>query len=44
MMQTAHFREREDLACRGRLYAARLRTILVEREMRSGPVMIVKIP
>jgi hypothetical protein len=30
MMQTAHLREREDLAWRGKLYAARLRTILVE--------------
>jgi hypothetical protein len=32
MMQTAHLRERDDLACSGRLYAAaaRLRTILVE--------------
>jgi hypothetical protein len=30
MMQTAHLRERDNLACRGRLYAARLRTILVE--------------
>jgi hypothetical protein len=35
MMQTAHLRERDDLACRGRLYAARLRTILVECEMCS---------
>jgi len=43
MMQTAHLRERDDLACRGRLYAARLRTILVEREMCSGPVLILKI-
>ncbi len=30
MMQTAHLRERDDLACRGKLYAARMRTILVE--------------
>jgi hypothetical protein len=30
MMQTAHLREHDDVACRGRLYAARLRTILVE--------------
>ena len=44
MMQTAHLRERDDLACRGRLYAARLRAILVEREMCSGPVMILNIP
>ena len=43
MMQTAHLGDRDDLACRGWLYAARLRTILVEREMCSGPVMIFKI-
>jgi hypothetical protein len=30
MMQAAHLGERDDVACRGRLYAARLRTILVE--------------
>jgi len=35
--------ERDDVACRGTLYAARLWTILVEREMDSGPVMILKI-
>src|SRR6266498_149294 len=44
MMQAAHLWEHDNLACRGWLYAARLRTILVEREMRSGPVMILKIP
>jgi hypothetical protein len=43
MMQTTHLGERDDLACRGWLYAARLRTILVEREMCSGTVMILKI-
>jgi hypothetical protein len=43
MMQTTHLGERDDLACRGELYAARLRTILVEREMCSDPVMILKI-
>jgi hypothetical protein len=44
MMQTAHLRERDDLACRGWLYAARLRTILVEREMRPGLVVVLNIP
>src|SRR6266404_3945958 len=44
MMQTANLRERDDLACRGWLYAARPRTMLVERKMCSGPVMILKIP
>src|SRR6266540_993292 len=44
MMQAAHLWEHDNLACGGWLYAARLRTILVEREMRSGPVMILKIP
>src|SRR5665213_4297665 len=44
MMQTARLRERDDLACREWLYAARLRTILVEREMRPGIVMVLNIP
>ena len=44
MMQTTDLWEGDNLACRGRLYAARLRTILVEREMGSGPVMVLKIP
>ena len=43
MMQTAHFREGDDLAGRGRLYAARLWAILVERKMSSGLVMISKV-
>ena len=43
MMQTAHLREGDNLACRGRLDWARLRTILVEGQMGSGPVMILKI-
>jgi hypothetical protein len=43
MMQTAHLREGDTLACRGRLDGAGLWTILVEREMGSGPVMILKI-
>jgi hypothetical protein len=40
MMQTAHFREGDDLAGRGRLYTARLWAILVERKMSSGLMMI----
>jgi hypothetical protein len=43
MMQAAHLRERDDVACGGRLYGARLWTILVERQMGSAPVMILKI-
>jgi hypothetical protein len=33
VMQIAHLGERDDLACRGQLYATGLWTILVEREM-----------
>jgi hypothetical protein len=43
MMQTAHFREGDDGACRGWLYGARFRAILVEREMSPAPMMILKI-
>ena len=43
MMQTADLWEGNNLACRRRLYGARLRAILVEREMCSAPVMILKI-
>ena len=43
MMQTAHLREGDNLACRGRLDGARLQTILVEGQMGSGTVMILKI-
>lgn len=43
MMQTAELRERNNLAGRGRLDVARLWTILVEREMRSGLVMVFEI-
>jgi hypothetical protein len=41
MMQTTDLREGDSLTCSGRLNAARLRTILVEREMGSGPMMIM---
>ena len=43
MMQAAHLWECDNLACRRRLDGAGLWTILVEREMGSGPVMILKI-
>jgi hypothetical protein len=43
MMQSADFWERDDLACSGSVYRPSLRAILVEREMRSGLVIIVKI-
>ena len=43
MMQTADLREGNDLACRGKLYATRPRAVLMEREMRSGVMMISKI-
>jgi hypothetical protein len=43
MMHTAHLREGDYLACRRRLDGAGLWTILVEREMGSGPMMILKI-
>jgi len=40
MVQTAHLWEGDNGACRRWLYGARLRTILVEREMCSALVMI----
>src|SRR5712671_3028459 len=43
MMQTTDLRERDDLAGTEWLYRAALRTILVEREMRSRFVVIVKV-
>src|ERR1019366_1703890 len=43
MMQTTDLRERNNLACRGRLYASRLRTILGEREMRPRPMIILNV-
>ena len=43
MVQTTNLRERNNLAGRGRLDVARLRTILVEREMRSGLVMLFEV-
>src|SRR6266540_571390 len=43
MMQTAHFREGNNIAGGGKLCRARAWAILVEREMRSGVMMILKI-
>jgi hypothetical protein len=43
MMQTADLREGNNIACRGKLHATRPWTVLVEREMRSGVMMILKI-
>ena len=43
MMQTADLRERDDLAGTEWVYRAALRTILVEREMRSRFVVILKV-
>jgi hypothetical protein len=43
MMQTAHFREGNDIAGGGKLYGAGQWAVLVEREMRSGVMMILKI-
>jgi hypothetical protein len=43
MMQATDLREGNDLASGWRVYWARLGAIFVEREMRSGLVMIFKI-
>jgi hypothetical protein len=43
MMQATDLREGNDLANGWRVYWARLGAIFVEREMRSGLVMILKI-
>jgi hypothetical protein len=42
-MQSADLGEGNNIACGGRLYATRPRAILVERQMRSGVMMILKI-
>jgi hypothetical protein len=39
MVQTANFREGNDIAGRGRLYWTRTRAVLAERKMRSGVMM-----
>jgi hypothetical protein len=43
MVQTANFREGDDIAGRGKLDGTRLRAVLTERKMRSGAVMVLKI-
>jgi hypothetical protein len=44
MMQAADLRESDDvMACGGELYTARPWTILVERKMRSGFMVVLKI-
>ena len=43
MMQSTDLWERDDLAYSGKVNGAALRIILVEREMRSGLVIIAKI-
>jgi hypothetical protein len=43
MMQTTDLREWDNLARSGWVYRTALRTILVEREMRSRLVVIVKV-
>ena len=43
MMQTAHLGEGNNIAGGGSLDGTRARTILVERKMRSGVMMILKI-
>ena len=44
MMQTTNLREGNNLTSCWRVYWTRLGAILVEREMRSGFVMVLKIP
>ena len=43
MMQTADLREGNNVARGGKLHATRPWAVLVQREMRSGVVMILKI-
>ena len=43
MVQTANFREGNDIAGRRRLYGTRSRAVLAERKMRSGVMMVLKI-
>jgi hypothetical protein len=43
MMQTADLREGNNVARGGKLHATRPWAVLVEREMRSGVMMILKI-
>jgi hypothetical protein len=43
MMEASHLGEGDNIACGRKLYATRPRAVLVEREMRSGVMMILKI-
>ncbi len=43
MMQTADLGKGNNIACGGKLHATSPRAVLVEREMRSGVMMILKI-
>jgi hypothetical protein len=43
MMQTADLEEGNNIACGGKLHATRPWAVLVEREMGSGVMMILKI-
>jgi len=43
MMQAADLGKGNDIACGRKLYATGPRAVLVEREMRSGVMMILKI-
>ena len=43
MVQTANFREGNDIAGRGSLYGTRPRALLAEGEVRSGVMMVLKI-
>ena len=43
MMQPADLGEGNNIACRGKLHATRPWAVLVEREMRPGVMMILKI-
>jgi hypothetical protein len=42
-VSTADLRKGNNGACRGKLYATRPGAVLVEREMRSGAMVIMKI-
>jgi hypothetical protein len=41
MMETPNLRDRDNPASFGRLHRARLRTVLLERQMRAGPVVVI---
>jgi hypothetical protein len=43
MMQTADLGEGNNIACGGKLHATRPWAVFVEREMRSGIMMILKV-